>query len=315
MEAVLGHYNVRLRRVNQHALRGLCPLPTHSSEKSKESFGVDTRKNIWACQSNSCSAARQGKKGGNVLDFVSIMERSSIRDAAIKLQEWFGAPQPSSKIQEGSTEPETKRVAEKRGESADGEINKPLTFALKDVDPRHAYLQQRGVDEATAKHFGVGFFPGRGMMSGRVVVPIHNERGELIAYAGRAIDASEPKYKLPVGFKKSAVLFNLHRVLANNSRQDVVIIVEGFFDCLKVWQSGSQNVLALMGSTISEEQIKLLHPFQKILLLLDGDQAGREGSAATAKQLLYSHFLKMIALPDGVQPDRLSSEEIQDLLK
>lgn len=315
MESLLTRYNVRLRRVNQHSLRGLCPLPTHSSEKSKESFGVDTGKNIWACQSNSCAAARQGKKGGNVLDFVSIMECTSIRDAARKLQEWFGAPQPSSKIEDRSTASGIKRVAEKRGESAEREINKPLTFALKDVDPTQAYVQQRGINEETAKTFGVGFFPGRGMMSGRVVIPIHNERGELIAYAGRAIDASEPKYKLPVGFKKSAVLFNLHRVLANNSRQDVVILVEGFFDCLKVWQSGNQNVIALMGYSISEEQVKLLHPFQKILLLLDGDHAGREGSAAVANQLLRSHFVKIIALPDGVQPDRLSSEEIQTLLK
>ena len=70
--------------------------------------------------------------------------------------------------------------------------------------------------EASKKYpqndFGIGYFPGKGSMSGRVVIPIHNERGELVAYAGRAIDQTEPKYKLPAGFKKSAVLFNLHRV-------------------------------------------------------------------------------------------------------
>src|SRR5437868_12384300 len=69
MEAVLGHYGIKLRKVNHTSLRGACPLPTHSSEKSKESFGVHTTKKLWACQSTSCAATRHGKKGGNILDF------------------------------------------------------------------------------------------------------------------------------------------------------------------------------------------------------------------------------------------------------
>src|SRR5258708_3108117 len=83
IEQVLEHYNIRLRRTNKTALRGFCPLPTHSSEKSRESFGVDTEKNIWACQSSSCATARQGKKGGNILDLVATMESCSVREAAI----------------------------------------------------------------------------------------------------------------------------------------------------------------------------------------------------------------------------------------
>ncbi|MGA7410202.1 MAG: hypothetical protein WBW33_06935 [Bryobacteraceae bacterium] len=80
-------------------------------------------------------------------------------------------------------------------------------------------------------------------MSGRLVIPIHNERGELVAYAGRSIDGSEPRYKLPAGFRKSQVLFSLHRVTGPD-----VIVVEGFFDCMKVWQAGHQAVVSLMGS-------------------------------------------------------------------
>jgi DNA primase len=80
-----------------------------------------------------------------------------------------------------------------------GEVNKPLSFTLRDVDSSHLYLRQRGIQEETARHFGVGFFLGRGSMSGCVVIPIHNERGELVAYVGRSIDGSEPKYKLPNG--------------------------------------------------------------------------------------------------------------------
>lgn len=85
MEMALGHYSIQLRRVNQTYLRGKCPLPTHTS-KDAQSFGVHSGKNAWACQSDSCTKARGGKRGGNVLDFVAIMENCSVRDAAGRLQ-------------------------------------------------------------------------------------------------------------------------------------------------------------------------------------------------------------------------------------
>src|SRR5438046_9346265 len=89
LKAVLTHYDIRLRQVNQFSLRGKCPLPTHSSDKSNGSFGVHLGKNIWSCQSVSCADARDGKKGGNVIDFVVAMEKTSIHEAATKLDNWF----------------------------------------------------------------------------------------------------------------------------------------------------------------------------------------------------------------------------------
>lgn len=121
-------------------------------------------------------------------------------------------------------------------------INKPLTFQLRGVSSDHPYLTERGITQETAEMFGVGYFSGKGTMAGRVVIPIHDEHDQLVAYAGRAIDGSEPKYKLPTGFRKSAVLYNLHRVKAQE-----VILVEGFFDCMKVWQSLHPFAVALMG--------------------------------------------------------------------
>ena len=314
MEMVLGHYGINLRRVNNTGLRGKCPLPTHTSEKSIESFSVQLEKNIWACQSASCAATRHGKKGGNVIDFVAIMEHSSIRDAALKMNDWFSSP-PLRAPQSGAAEvekgsgPTPKLVSEKR----DDEVNRPLPFVLHGIDPTHSYLTARGIFEETARHFGIGFFSGRGSMVGRVVIPISNERGELVAYAGRAIDGGEqPKYKFPTGFKKAAVLFNLHHVrqLPSTANNDV-IVVEGFFDCLKVWQSGFLNVVALMGSSLSEEQRKFLSEFTRVVLFLDGDEAGRVAARDIASVLVYQTFVKIVNLPDGKQPDQLSSEEIK----
>lgn len=316
---VLDHYGIRLRRVNQNSLRGKCPLPTHSSKESKESFCVNTDKNIWACQSDSCSSARQNRKGGNIIDFVAIMERSSIRDAALKLHDWFlSSPSPPAKppdsVGESAALKPTQLVAEKNSGAESGGVNKPLSFTLKDVDCTHPYVKSRGLSDETAKEFGVGFFPGRGSMSGRVVIPIHNETGELIAYAGRAIDSAEPKYKLPAGFHKSAVLYNLHRAVAAGQRG--LIVVEGFFDCMKVSQAGYPFVVGLMGSSMSDEHERLLtQSHDQILLMLDGDEAGRKATEEIMLRLGRTVWVKSVSLPDGAQPDQLSADELDAVLK
>lgn len=188
-------------------------------------------------------------------------------------------------------------------------VNAPLAFQLKDVNPKHPYLAERGISEATATEFGVGFFPGKGSMSGRVVIPIHNEKGDLVAYAGRALNGAEPKYLFPPKFHKSLELFNLHRVKGKGS----VILVEGFFGVMRLWDEGF-GVVGLMGSSISETQIQLLSRFDRVYLMLDGDEAGRTASLDIAVKLARSMFVKIVECPDGKQPDTLSAEALAKLL-
>ena len=186
MEMVLGRYDIQLRRVNHHSIRGQCPLPTHTSETSESSFSAQTQKNMWACQSTSCAANRAGKKGGNVLDFVAVMESCSIREAAVRLQNWFVSvpPSTSSATVDDAHAGATKELVAEEKEGS-GRTNKPLSFTLQNIDYSHPYIRDRWIREETAREFGVGFFPGRGSMRDRVVIPISNERGELVAYAGR----------------------------------------------------------------------------------------------------------------------------------
>jgi DNA primase len=322
MQAVLAHYNITLRRVNQSYLRGTCPLPTHTSAKSANTFGVSTTKNVWACQSQSCVAARQGRKGGNVLDFVAIMEgeNCSIRDAALKLQAWFNLPSGQSPPTGNNVEPSASKqpVAERKTE---GEVtnviledaqNKPLGFALKNVDHLHPYLTARKITPETAAHFGAGFFSGRGTMHSKVVVPIRRE-GKVLAYAGRSIDGSEPRWKLPNGFRKSLELFHLDEAIVSGS--DCCVLVEGFFACMWVYQCGYPSVVALMGSSLSAEQEELLlKNFSRLILMLDGNTAGREATEKIAGRLMRRMFVKMVELPDEAQPDTLSTEQIQSML-
>jgi DNA primase len=311
MEQMLAHYRVSLRRVSSSSLRGKCPLPTHSSKESKESFAVDTAKNIWSCLSSSCVTARGGSKGGNVLDFAAAMERCGVREAAMRIAERFRVAPPPNGGQitrrRAQSPPPEETVAKPSATAADAE-NEALKFSLQGV-AYCDYLRSRGISEETAARFGAGHFPGRGTMSGRVVVPIHSERGELVAYAGRAVDDADPKYRFPAGFHKSRELFNLHR-----AGGDEVIVVEGFFDAMKVHQAGFPHVVALMGSALSERQRELLLRFRRLVLMLDGDDAGRAATAEIAAKLVYSRFVRAVSLAEGAQPDQLSSDDLARII-
>jgi DNA primase len=324
LQMAIEHYGIQLRRVNATTLRGKCPLPSHGSEKSKESFIATLNKGVggaWACQSQSCIKAR-GRVGGNVLDFVAAMEQCPVRDAAIKLQMWFLVPAAGNGAGSIGKEPHAKSFAGKESEdnliskkdmNGGGESgsNKPLTFNLQNIDHTHPYLDERGVSAEIAQRFGVGFFSGKGSMHDRIVIPIHNSKGELVAYAGRSIDGSEPRYKCPAGFHKSMELYNLHRVRDELS----VVLVEGFFDCMKVTQAGFPCV-ALMGSTMSNVQEELIRElFAHVVLMLDGDEAGRGAAEGIADRLRRAVFqVEGVSLVDGMQPDQLSLDELRHLL-
>lgn len=308
MEMALAYYGVMLRRIHGPCLRGRCPLPSHASRGSVQSLMVDTEKNAWACHSGSCVASRGGRTGGNVFDFVAAMERCSVRDAALKLQEWFALaarPAPRGQIVSAA---EALHISP---HTDIGESNKPLPFTLWDIDLRHPYLSERRVDSKTAANFGIGFYPGKGSMEGRIVIPIHNDDGILVAYAGRSLDQSEPRYKFPARFRKSLVLFNLHRAIRHGK---AVIVVEGFFDCFNVYQAGFPCVVALMGCSLSQRQEVLLQKhFQQVTLMLDGDTAGRRAAAIIAARLVTKLAVRVVEIPLGSQPDQLGADQIRCL--
>jgi len=301
IEQVLARYGVHLRRIGATELRGRCPLPTHTSSRSRDSFAVNISRNVWSCRSRSCMQARGGRPGGNILDLVALMAGCSIRDAALRLQAWSRAA-PERFIVPPSSRPDPVPSE-----------NPPLRFALRYVDATHPYLVSRGVTSDTVRTFGLGRYTGKGLLRGRIVIPIHNAAGELIAYAGRAIDGEEPKYRFPAGFRKSLVLFNLHRAVATNA--STVIIVEGFFDTFAVHQAGYPTVVALMGSTLSRHQADLLKQhFERILVMLDDDTAGQQGATAVAEALTPAMTVAMLSTGGGHQPDELEPQDIRHLV-
>jgi DNA primase len=286
LAAVLRRYHVLLRRSGRDQYRGTCPI--HRGE-GRDAFHVNLSRNLFHCFS--CGA------GGSVLDFVAAMEGCTLREAARKLA-GDGTPAPPANQPKATVTRKSSSVS-------------PLGFTLRGIDSAHPYLAARGIESATAQEFGIGFYRGPGILCGRLVIPIHNADGELVAYCGRALDGAEPRYRFPSGFAKSEVVFNLHRVAG----QDSVVVVEGFFDCFRLHQAGVAAV-ALMGTRLSDaQQHVLLRSFRGVILMLDGDEAGRRATASIAARLRPYTSLRVIPLPASLQPDQLSAAEIGQILR
>jgi DNA primase len=299
MQMAIEHYKVNGLRKSGDELRGRCPI--HEGDGAA-AFHVSLKKNAFHCFS--CKAK------GNVLDFVAAMEKCSVREAAFRMADWFALGDARAGDTGAHEGPATGAGVEAKPES-----NKPLKFQLKGLDHAHPYLRDRGVSSEVAERFGIGYFSGRGSMAGRVVIPIHNEQGELVAYAGRAIDDSEPRYKLPAGFHKSQELYNLHRTIAESNQDRRVVLVEGFFDCIKLSTAGFAGV-ALMGSFLSEAQERALgRYFDQICVLMDGDAAGKEAAKAISQRLMRRIYVRVVDLPEGKQPDQLSTDELGSMLR
>ena len=297
LEAVLRHYQIPGLRRQGDQLQGCCPI--HRGQRP-DSFRAHLTRNVFQCFA--CQAR------GNVLGFVAAMEQCSIREAALRLQQWFGVSVSGVRLYAAAEDSQKGELVRKEEGS-----NLPLCFALTGVETNHPYLAQRGIGPLTATEFGVGFYPGPGLMSGRIVIPIRNSHGQLVAYAGRALDSRPPKYKLPAGFRKSLELFNLQRALATYGK--TVILVEGYFDCMRVHRAGFPSAVALMGSSLSVvQESTLLRHFERIVLMLDGDSAGHVASQAIAARLTDRCSVQVVRVPDGKQPDQLSSSTIRQLL-
>jgi DNA primase len=322
MEQVLEHYGIldKFKR-GTDSLSGPCPIHRGSNPTQ---FRASISKNVWNCFSK-CG------RGGNTLDFIAKMEDASIHAAALKAIEWFNLdPETVSGDREEAPETEgakptlrpavkpTTRTATSPPPVEKGVPNTPLKFRLDKLEREHPYLtQERGLTLETIIDFGIGYCS-KGMMEGRIAIPIHNVKGEVMAYAGRfpgePPDEDTEKYKLPPGFRKMQELFNIDRA-SKQPEDEPLIIVEGFFGCMKIHQAGYRNVVALMGSTMSLAQEELIRRYSHIILMLDEDEAGRAARAEITARLAKFAYVKIHVFEhEGKQPDKLSAEEMAQLI-
>jgi len=317
LPALLAYHNITLTQRGQQ-FTGLCPIPGHGQDR-KKTFSANAEKKVFQCFK--CGAK------GNLLDLAVLLagrdpnDLKAVRTTALELQREFMSPEvPPSKRQSPAAKP-----PEHRPPTLPVIINPELDFELKDLDPAHPYLTGRGFTVETMKHFGVGYC-GRGFLKGRIAIPLHDPTGKLVGYAGRSIsDDVEPKYLFPgerqregriIRFEKTRLLYNAHRI---KPPINMLFIVEGFASVWWLHQKGYVNPVALMGSSASEEQVRLclsyLHEESRVWILADGDEAGRQCADTLAPQLAKQRFTRIIELPDGRQPTDLSNPDLRDGIK
>ncbi len=285
-----------------------CCCPFHDDKKPSMTVNLD--KGVFCCHAASCG------EEGNVLEFVAAHEDTDLRSAAQIIGDICHidlAPPQKQKTNNADAKATQKvqnkhKTKTKKHPKVDVEdrANAPLSFSLT-LDPEHEYGASRSLSSSVISRFEMGYC-GRGSMSGRWCVPIHNPDAEVVAYIGRfaaeVVPDDEEKYKLPKGFHKDLVLFNLHRI---DATVETVVIVEGVFDAIRLHELNMPAV-ALLGSSISDEQVALLldHGFNSAVVLLDGNAEKAERKLVHRVSRVMS--VRSVALPDEHDPASVSAD-------
>jgi DNA primase len=324
---VVGEY-VRLKKNGQN-FTGLCPF---HSEKTP-SFAVHPVKQIYHCFG--CGV------GGDVFKFVMEMDKCDFMEAVRAVADKCGIAIPQSR----ERSPEERREQQQRTGLVELHREAAAFFARQlentaEGKAARGYLADRGLDAEAIARFGLGYAPAGGDAllrhlktkyperlvelaglasrdpSGRVhdrfrrriIFPIANESGKVVAFGGRALGDDLPKYlnspETPI-YVKSSVLYHLDRAKEPIRTSDAAILVEGYMDTIAVARAGINNVVASCGTSLTEAQVKLLSRFtRRVVVNYDPDTAGQAATERSLAILLeHNCDVLVLALPGGKDPD------------
>jgi len=305
--------------------RGICPF--HND--TRPSFYVSQPKQIYKCFA--CG------KAGNVFTFVQDYEKLSFIEAVKKLAQRVGIQVPE---RERTSVASTKRQQLIQVYKSAAEFFSQMLF--EHGENALDYLKKRSFDPQTAKDLSLGYaLPSQkallnhlmkegygvsllkesglfGEYSGalqdlyrdRLIFPIHNNTGDVIAFGGRIMEPRDNvgKYINSPGtelYTKGKELYGLYKTKYNISKMDYSLVCEGYFDFLRLYESGFSNAVASLGTALTEDQVYLLNRFSKnAVMLYDGDAAGikaaiRGGLACISKGMQ----VKIAIFPPGEDPD------------
>jgi len=328
---VIGEY-VRLRKSGVSRYTGLCPF---HNEKTP-SFSVHAGHQFYKCFG--CGAS------GDVLKFVMEYEHVSFPEALKLLAERNGIPMPK-RTEYADADTRLRAAVYQMQELAQEAFREQLAGPA-GAEARR-YLEKRGVSPEVSAQFGLGYAErgGRALLriferqqftseqmeqSGllgrrddgsfydrfrnRLMFPIHNESGKTIAFGGRALDpADEAKYlnsaESPI-YRKSAVLYNLHRAKEGIRKADRSVLVEGYMDAIGVSAAGVREVVASCGTALTAQQVQTLRRHSdKIVVNFDPDAAGADAAERSINLLLdESMHVRIVELEGGLDPDEYCQE-------
>jgi DNA primase len=334
---VIGEY-VRLKKTGQN-FTGLCPF---HSEKTP-SFAVHPVKQIYHCFG--CGV------GGDVFQFVMEVDKCPFPEAVRVVAEKSGIaiPKPRERSPEERKENQQRSALVEMHREASAFFQRQLRDTAEGKVAR-AYLEDRGLNAEALAQFALGYAPSGGdvayrflkqkypdtllEISGivsrdssgrfydrfrrRIMFPIANDSGKVIAFGGRAMGDDMPKYlnspETPI-YVKSSVLYYLDRAKEAIRQSDFAILVEGYMDTIAVARAGIGNVVASCGTSLAENQIKLMGRFTKrVVVNYDPDAAGQAATERSLTLLLEKEFdVRVLALPPvngkPADPDKFLQEQ------
>ncbi len=325
---------IELKRSGSNYL-GRCPF----HDDSTPSLSVSEQKQIWKCFG--CG------KGGDVVKFVSLYENISYMEALSKLAIKYNLPINLK------TEEKDSKIYEVMS-LVSGFYHEELTKNPKAID----YLMKRSINPKTIEEFELGYSPNhyklieflqntseyylnlykstqnlyqsakslRDIFEGRLVIPIKNASSQVVGFGGRILydDKSAIKYlNSPDSFifKKQKLLFGIDLALPYIKEKEEVILVEGYFDVIRLYQLGIRNVVAPLGTAFGQEHAKILSKYaKKAYLLFDNDNAGKSASLRASIYLIAKGIEALYTpLEDAKDPDEFGlkhgKEGVLELLR
>jgi len=322
---VIGDY-VRLKRVGATGRYvGLCPF----HQEKTPSFSVNQTRQYYKCFG--CGV------GGDALKFVMEIDGLTFPEALKLLADRNGIAMP--KRTEYADAESVQRAALLRMHEIAAELFQSQLHHAQDA---RAYLHKRGVSPELTQTFAIGFSDPSGQtlvrrlaqerftpeqldasglvrrrddgslydyFRGRLMFPIHNESGKVIAFGGRAMrDEEQPKYlnspETPV-YRKTSVLYNLHRARDTMRRTSRAVLVEGYMDVIGVYAAGIKEVVASCGTALTNPQVRTIHRHaDTVVVNFDPDNAGAN-AAEKAIQLFLDEgmHVRVLSLDGGLDPD------------
>ncbi|MBP1599992.1 MAG: primase [Acidobacteria bacterium] len=337
--SLIGEYVALKKRGRNHVAR--CPFHTERTP----SFNVNEEKQIFMCFG--CHL------GGDVFKFIMIVEHLTFPEAVRLIAERGGVVLPRAAPSEPVGEGVDPGILRDAMAGAAGFYSRALIGSAEGQESL-AYLRGRGVTDASIERFGLGYSPAGGdaltryllqqgfaiqalddcglakksedgtrhydAFRGRIMFPITDIRGRVIAFGGRALGDRQPKYlNSPETrlYNKSRNLFGLSYSRDEIKKHDVAVLVEGYLDFLLPFQHGIQNIVASLGTSLTQEQARLLGRYtREVVVCYDADSAGLHATQRSLDLFLEEDFkVRVFRLPEGHDPDSYVREVGRDVFR
>jgi DNA primase len=320
--------HVRLRRAGRNYV-GLCPF----HDEKTPSFSVNAERGFFHCFG--CGA------GGTVFDFLMKTEALNFSEALHSLAQRYGIKLPEAR----GGRPAAERDALATANQIAAEFFSHVLWKTDEGSGARDYLKRRAITDDTAHAFMIGFAPARpanlaavmakrgliegalktglikretgggmhDMFRGRLMFPIRDPQGRVIAFGGRVLDDRLPKYinstESPL-YSKARTVYGLYEGRTAITKADRAIVVEGYIDTIALAQAGFKATVASLGTALTVDQLRLLGRYTKnVVACFDGDNAGRKASIRALEVFLNAGMTgRGVFIPSGFDPDTLVRE-------